>query len=248
MSDIVAEYTRRTEDTVAPATVFRDLKAMDFVSVVRPRVVNNDPVKNKARFVFAKKVKREVILGKDVIFSDECWINDNDNTNRREWRRAGAAASARKFQKRASVKVMVWGAIGHNYKSELQIIQGTVTAASYIKDTLPGVQATMRRFRKRYFMQDGAKPHTAKATKAWFSDRGIKLMDWPAHSPHLNPIEKLWAIFHKRIAKAKPKSTEDLIAKAKMIWDSFSMKEINKIVGNFDSGIKRSIEEKGRPW
>lgn len=42
LGDIAAEYERRTGRTVASATVFRDLKALGYVSKVRPRVVKND--------------------------------------------------------------------------------------------------------------------------------------------------------------------------------------------------------------
>ncbi len=38
------------------------------------------------------------------------------------------------------------------------------------------------------FQQDLAPSHTAKGTKSWFNDHGV-VLDWPANSPDLNPIE-----------------------------------------------------------
>jgi len=38
------------------------------------------------------------------------------------------------------------------------------------------------------FQQDLAPAHTAKSTKTWFNDNGISVLDWPANSPDLNPI------------------------------------------------------------
>ena len=44
-------------------------------------------------------------------------------------------------------------------------------------------------------MDDGAGYHMSKSTTTkWRQQVGLIRMDWPAHSPDLNPIENLWRI------------------------------------------------------
>ncbi len=41
------------------------------------------------------------------------------------------------------------------------------------------------------FQQDLAPVHTAKGTKSWFNDHDVTVLDSPANSPDLNPVDNL---------------------------------------------------------
>ncbi len=65
------------------------------------------------------------------------------------------------------------------------------------------------------FQQDLAPAHTAKGTKSWFNDHGVTVLDWPANSPDLNPIENLWGIVKRKMKDTRPYNADDLKATVK---------------------------------
>ncbi len=70
------------------------------------------------------------------------------------------------------------------------------------------------------FQQDLAPAHTAKGTKSWFNDHGVTVLDWPANSPDLNPIENLWCIVKRKMRDTRPNKADDLKAAIKATWAS----------------------------
>ena len=57
-------------------------------------------------------------------------------------------------------------------------------------------------------MQDNAPVHIARLVQDWLrewtSQNGVELMDWPAMSPDLNPIENVWALLKENIIQLHP--------------------------------------------
>ena len=90
--------------------------------------------------------------------------------------------------------VLIWGAMSSAGVGPLCFIKSRVNVAVY-QDILEHFMLTSAE--KLYgdtdliFQQDMAPAHTAKTTKTWFNDHGITVLDWPANSPDLNPIENL---------------------------------------------------------
>lgn len=51
----------------------------------------------------------------------------------------------------------------------------------------------------KIFQRDNASIHAFMLTKSWIAENNIKVMDWPACSPDLNPIETLLDLFASEI-------------------------------------------------
>ena len=51
------------------------------------------------------------------------------------------------------------------------------------------------------FQQDNDPKHTSKKSKKWMENNNITLLDWPAQSPDLSPIEHQWVHTKKELAK-----------------------------------------------
>ncbi len=52
-----------------------------------------------------------------------------------------------------------------------------------------------------WYWGDNAKPHTAAITTAWLHSRRVRVLNWPACSPDLSPIENVWCIIKRKYVK-----------------------------------------------
>lgn len=70
-------------------------------------------------------------------------------------------------------------------------------------------------------------------------------MDWPSHSPDLNPIENLWALLKRNVVQKNPESIEELISSINTCWKQFDKKIIFSIFSSIYKRIDMVIESEG---
>ncbi len=181
------------------ATTYRHVKEFDYS--FRQRCLTC--TKEKKNWTVAQWSK--------VLFSDESkFCISFGNQGLRVWRKGGEAQSP-SFLK-SSVKfpqfVMIWGAMSSAGVGPLCFLKTNVTAPIYQYILEHFVLSSADQLFKDadfIFQLDLAPVHTAKSTKSWLNDHGVGVLDWPASSPDLNPIDNLWGIVKRKMRNKRPK-------------------------------------------
>lgn len=99
------------------------------------------------------------------------------------------------------------------------------------------------------FQHDGASVHTAHSVSRWFENKKIKVLNWPAQSPDLNPIENLWADLKKRIMKkGNDITTKDALWDAiQEEWESTDPAFCQNLIESMPRRLEEVIQHKGGP-
>ncbi len=202
---------------------------------------------------WAKEKNWTVAQWSKVLFSDESkFCISFGNQGPRVWRKGGEAhsPSCMKSSVKFPQSVMIWGAMSSAGVGPLCFLKTNVTAPVYQEILehfmLPSADQLFKDA-DFIFQQDLAPAHTAKSTKSWLNDHGVAVLDWPANSPDLNPIENLWGIVKRKMRNKRPKHADELKAIVKETWASIPPQQCHKLITSMPRRIEAVIKAKGAP-
>ena len=186
-----------------------------------------------------------------VVFSDESAFKTMAKRQKLVRRPSGAD----RFDSRYTVKtvkfpagVMVWGCFsgekgcGHLFFLDKNV---NMNAAVYVNVLENHMLPFYRQHENAFFLQDGAPCHRAKSVKKFLSEKNIKLIEWPGHSPDLNPIENLWNDIKRKIGRLPISSVDCLVAKLRTLWADVDPEYCRKLCDSMPKRINAVLKVKG---
>lgn len=229
-------------------TVRRTLKEAGLRSFVKQKKPMLLPRHIKSRYEFAQKYKDWTIDDwKRVVFSDETKINRLGSSDGREWAWKKPGAQVEQHHVIPTMKfgggsLMIWGCMTYYGVGYACRIDGRMNAELYTTILNDELQESIDYFEMDretlIFQQDNDPKHTSKMARKWFKDNSIHLLDWPAQSPDLNPIENLWRQLKQQLNAyvEPPKGMHELWERVEHEWEALSTE---KCIDLFESMPRR---------
>ena len=123
---------------------------------------------------------------------------------------------------------MVWGAISATGTGDLVKIHGIMDKKVYhnilVRHAVPSGQHLIG---NNFVFQDDNDPKLASNYCRNYVQRKaagvLKIMEWPAQSPYLNPIEQIWELMDREIEKSCVTSKETLWLELKGCWEGINI-------------------------
>ena len=116
----------------------------------------------------------------------------------------------------------------------------------YTRGLLPSAQTFFGdRSRNWQLLEDRDPKHTSNRCKDWKAENGVEVLQWPANSPDLNPIENVWALMKAKIRGKNIRTILGLFRAIESEWSSLSIEYARKLAESCAHRIEAVIAYKG---
>lgn len=256
LRQILQDVTSALQIKISTSTLHSYLFHLGFTTRIRIGKPMLSPRHVAARLLFwAVHQARTMEYWSRVVFSDESKFQPRSSSGRRYVRLSkGITKSPLLFKptvKFGGGTLMVWGAISYWGVGPLYLISGNLNSDGYVhileSTMLPFFTALQEEHGDMIFQQDNDPKHTSRKAKAWFAERHIDLMAWPAMSPDLNIIEHVWyQVAHRLDQKERSfSSIPKLWAALQEIWGSIPLDAIRTLYHSIPNRLQELHRVRG---
>jgi transposase len=227
---------------------------------LKARVKRKKPLLRKrhrqARLAFARKHQHWTVEDwKRVVWSDETKINLYGSDGKQYcWRADGEPLRGHHVTptvKHGGGSLMIWGCMAADGPGYMCKIDGGLDAELYGRILDDEFLSTLEYYGLGVgdivFQHDNDPKHTARSTKEWLEDHGVEVLQWPAQSPDLNPIEHLW--FHVKCElnkyKTRPRNKGELWERLQAVWNAITPEKCLKLIETMPRRIQAVLKAKG---
>ena len=144
-----------------------------------------------------------------ILLTDEFrFLLDMLDRRRRVWRRRGdryANCAAVEHDRYEGGSLMVWGGISVRSRTELIVLNGTLTGQRYIDEALHPIVLPFSQRHHVTLQDDNARPHRARIIQQFLQQNKVDHLDWPARFPDLTPMVHFWDILGQRVRQRVPR-------------------------------------------
>lgn len=143
--------------------------------------------------------------------------------------------------------LMVWGCFSGFGMGPLHLIEGTMDRFVYLdilkSHMLPFAEENMSLLWR--FQHDNDPKHKSRLVSDWLEHEKVRVLEWPAQSPDLNPIENLWEELNRQIRRSTIHNKHDLWEILQSTWKSINPTIIDKLLDSMPQRCKDVIRNNG---
>jgi len=253
-ASVAARYI--SDKSVSRQTVSRILKRGGLSSVKKKKKPAISAKNRKERLAWCREHEDWTLEDwSRVIWSDETKVRRfNSDGLEWSWVRDPSELSertVRQSRKFGGGGVTIWGCITYEGPGFMCKIAGNMDAATYVSILDDELMQTIEYFgwepSEIIFQQDNDSKHTSKLAKDWFASSDIVVMEWPAQSPDLNPIEHIWALLKKKIGQ-RPQPPSGIVHLWEIVqetWDQIAVEDCRAVIESMPRRVAAVIKAKG---
>lgn len=205
----------------------------------------------EARMAWARKYMSWTTEWTNVVFSDEKKFNlDGPDGFQYYWHDLRKTPQFFKKRNFGGGSLMLWAGFSMQGRTHLIKCDGRMNSQKYINmlDT-ELINFTDEKMDGDFiFQQDNAAIHVSRQSRAWFEEMEIDLLDWPACSPDLNPIENLWGILARRVYGNGRQygSVNELYVAVCTAWREIPQTVIDNLINSMPKRVFEVIKRNGK--